>query len=695
MSWKFTSARCLAATQTGFLLLWALLFPSLSLFAAQELPPSATLKKSVNLIQVPVVVRDSRGHTVTNLKSNDFAVYDNGQLQPITQFRYLAEGSGSRDLGNPAQTEVGPPNGSEIQHSASPAALPELLETHLLIVIPQLQWTSRSYALRALAKALQHHLFDNESVSIVDNSSLILPFTRDAGSLQQAITELQKLNMSPCHAGPWIAAAEERLLQMRSMPGRKFLLIFSDGVPDPQCVSGISYVGNSPWRLMASALDSNVAIYPVDPRGVVPVIPGGDASTDLSSGGGLRELTSAINENLSQELTLLGMQRSNLLQVAAQTGGRAPAGNDLEHAFRDMREDSSYYELAYYLPDLQADGAYHHLRVTLRRSDLQVLAKAGYFAPIPFAGMSRGAKRDWLYRAVLANQPLGEIELSSRSSAFLNPPSPDITIHFAVHASWWVPQEHAGDRRWTMLVGVVQDEHGTVIDHLDTTNFWHADDQPEEESGYIRQDATYNVLLRLKPGRYALKLAIADLYAAIAGSHVTFFQVPEQALHLPQASSLVLSDKWLQVQSTGESGETAENPAGMVNSIGIDRSPDPLRVADRRLRPSVNRIFAGDAQLSIFVRFYPEQNDHFPQGWRISAILRDSAGKVLANNSVADSSISTPGVPGIPVFYSFDLSQFPMRDGRYSAELEFARPDRKQPLQVRASFIVHTVENPH
>jgi len=142
-------------------------------------------------------------------------------------------------------------------------------------------------------------------------------------------------------------------------------------------------------------------------------------------------------------------------------------------------------------------------------------------------------------------------------------------------------------------------------------------------------------------------------------------------------------------------GFSTENPAGMVNSIGIDRSPDPLRVADRRLRPSVNRIFAGDAQLSIFVRFYPEQNDHFPQGWRISAILRDSAGKVLANNSVADSSISTPGVPGIPVFYSFDLSQFPMRDGRYSAELEFARPDRKQPLQVRASFIVHTVENPH
>ena len=46
-------------------------------------------------------------------------------------------------------------------------------------------------------KALQHHWLDNESVSIVDNSSLILPFTRDRDSLMQAVTRLQGVNLSP------------------------------------------------------------------------------------------------------------------------------------------------------------------------------------------------------------------------------------------------------------------------------------------------------------------------------------------------------------------------------------------------------------------------------------------------------------------------------------------------------------------
>ena len=237
---------------------------------------------------------------------------------------------------------------------------------------------------------------------------------------------------------------------------------------------------------------------------------------------------------------------------------------------------------------------------------------------------------------------------------------------------------------------------GTVIDHLDTTNFWHADDQPEEESGYVRQDATYKLSSSFETRKIRVeKLAVADLYAAIAGTDATFFRVPEQALHLPQGSSLVLSDKWLQVQSTGKSSEPAEKPAGVVNSIGVASGPDPLRVDDRRLQPSVNRIFARDAQLSVFVRFYPEPDSHSPDGWKISAILRDSAGKLVANNSVAHSSISTAGASGIPVFYTFDLSKFPMRDGRYSVELEFAHPDRKRPLRFSGQFNVHTMENPH
>jgi VWFA-related protein len=687
MNWAFTYEAPTARLCTRLCYTLLLLPGTLT---AQHLPPSAVVKKSVNLIQVPVVVRDRKGHAVTNLNVDDFAIYDNGTLQKIAQFRCLRarDSEYASDRRVPRQ-EIARTNGSSSDGASSPPNGEEPEDPHLLIVIPQLQFSSRFYALGALAKALQQRSLDNETISIIDNSSQVLAFTRDRDSLMQAVKQLQSVKMSPCQGGPWIAAARDRLLQMRSMPGRKFLLIFTDAEPDPQCVTlGEFGFGNSPWALLRLALDSNVAIYPVDPRGVVPVVPGGDASTQAYFGpDATARVSGAINGRLSGELSALAAEQRSFMQVAARTGGRAPTGNALSRAFRMMREDSSYYELAYYLPDLQADGAYHRIGVRLRRSDLQVLTKEGYQAPIPFAGLSRSQKREWLYHALLKDQPLGEIELATRSSAFFNPPSADATIHLAVQARWWVPESERHDRRWTMLVCVVQDEHGTVVGYFENTNFWHANDNPREASGYLKQDAAYNVLTRLKPGRYQLKLAIADLYTAIAGSRRLFFLVPEQVSPQPFASSVVLAEQWVpDVEGGRENADTNENPAREINRIASNGVPDPLRIDDRRLVPSLDRVFAQDAQLSVFVRFYPTSEDH----WKVSASLRDSAGNLVIRDAPANVLSPTPGISGIPILYTFNLSKLRLRDGKYSAELEFVSDEHKQPLRVGGLFIINT-----
>jgi hypothetical protein len=139
--------------------------------------------------------------------------------------------------------------------------------------------------------------------------------------------------------------------------------------------------GNSPTLLLRLAINSNVAIYPFDPRGAAPVVPGGDASTgpDFGPDGQQPALLSKIIGNLSGELSARRMEQSELLEAAAVTGGRVPL--DVNDALRMMREDSSYYELEYYLPKLEMDGALHRIRIKLRRSGLQVLAKDGYQAP--------------------------------------------------------------------------------------------------------------------------------------------------------------------------------------------------------------------------------------------------------------------------------------------------------------------------
>ena len=47
---------------------------------------SVTFKSNTNLVPVPVVVRDSKGHAVGNLAIDDFQLFDNGKPQMISKF---------------------------------------------------------------------------------------------------------------------------------------------------------------------------------------------------------------------------------------------------------------------------------------------------------------------------------------------------------------------------------------------------------------------------------------------------------------------------------------------------------------------------------------------------------------------------------------------------------------------------------
>src|SRR3954451_18476178 len=53
----------------------------------------ATFKARVNLVMVPVVVRDKQGHAIGTLKQEDFQLTDKGKPQLITRFSLERPGS--------------------------------------------------------------------------------------------------------------------------------------------------------------------------------------------------------------------------------------------------------------------------------------------------------------------------------------------------------------------------------------------------------------------------------------------------------------------------------------------------------------------------------------------------------------------------------------------------------------------------
>ncbi len=78
-----------------------IIFLSLAIFFASTLAfsqtPSATppkndddvVKISTTLIQLDVIVTDKKGNQVTDLKPEDFKIYENGKQQDISNFSYI------------------------------------------------------------------------------------------------------------------------------------------------------------------------------------------------------------------------------------------------------------------------------------------------------------------------------------------------------------------------------------------------------------------------------------------------------------------------------------------------------------------------------------------------------------------------------------------------------------------------------
>ncbi len=67
--------------------LWAIpVWPQQSQPEISSQETTVTFSSRVNLVSVPVVVRDKAGHAVGNLRQEDFQLYDKGKLQVITKF---------------------------------------------------------------------------------------------------------------------------------------------------------------------------------------------------------------------------------------------------------------------------------------------------------------------------------------------------------------------------------------------------------------------------------------------------------------------------------------------------------------------------------------------------------------------------------------------------------------------------------
>jgi VWFA-related protein len=375
-----------------------------ALAAAQAPQQLAVFRTDTRLVEVSVVVHDKTGTPIAGLTREDFTLLEDGQPQPIAIFSAESAIAGQADV--PAAVHAGAP--------AAPPAFSNHLDTAAAhgsvtaILFDRVNTRIEDqHPARDQIVSFLKHLQPGDRVAIYslewDRVKVLHDFTGDTASLIRAVSRPTAADRPPDDPdlAAWISDTTKDMTQMMlanrvshtldslvevarhlaGIRGRKNLVWISSGIPftvrDETLAIPVARAGRA-------IDDANVAIYPVDARGLVStgVAPAETMPEVAAMKGRVSSTPQLPPRGVAQTVPNLDAFKA----LADGTGGRAFFNrNGIATAIRTAVDDGRVtYVLAYYPSHGKWDGAFRRITVKVNRPDLEVRHRAGYRAfPIP------------------------------------------------------------------------------------------------------------------------------------------------------------------------------------------------------------------------------------------------------------------------------------------------------------------------
>jgi VWFA-related protein len=403
---------------------------------------------------------------------------------------------------------------------------------------------------------------------------------------------------------------------------RKAILFVSEGIDYditdliPQNGSNhnsASMVLDETRETIAAATRSNVAIYGIDPRGLTDL---GDESIEVGS---FPDDTS-LGVGTSSLQNELRLSQDSLRTLSDQTGGFAVVNrNDFGDAFdRIVRDNSSYYVLAYYPPDAKP-GKIHKIDVRVNRPGVTVRARQGYITPkkVETATAGKNAAASGKNAAVSKNPATPELREALDSPL----PVSGLTMHVfaapfkgaAPNASVLLGVEMRGHDLQMSQTDKLQlsyfaiDANGKIkggnTDSLTMTNL-----RAETKSRIEQTGIRLLNRIDLPPGRYQLRVAAHDSGGGNVGSVLYDLDVPDFVKSSFNISGLVM---------TSASG--SQLPTVRADETLKAVMPGP---------PIARREFPQNDEIALFAEVY-DNAGNTPHKVDITSTVTSDEGKVM------------------------------------------------------------------
>jgi VWFA-related protein len=259
--------------------------------APAEQQPGAVIRKETKLVLVDAVVTDKKGNYIRDLAQNDFKVYEDNKEQTISSFSSGAEAfaqpNGQRHylilffdnstMAAPDQIQARGAAQKFIDANSGPDSLMAIVDFGGTLRIVQ-NFTANAQLLRAAVSGVKASSVDPNAPS--PDASVAMASTNLSGTPgMPGMSPISGIGMSSLSNAEADFGARSMLLALRSLaknlravPGRKMVILFSGGFP-------LTTENESELTATIDACNkANVAIYALDTRGLLATAPGGSAS---------------------------------------------------------------------------------------------------------------------------------------------------------------------------------------------------------------------------------------------------------------------------------------------------------------------------------------------------------------------------------------------------------------------------------